>query len=72
MNNIHPKLEVLLRSMVKIMNSNFQFQASLAKMVIDSYPKFSESEKAQFVSILKSLETAHTLLTRQSDEILPS
>lgn len=72
MNNIHPKLEQLLKSMVKIMNSNFQFQKSLAKLVIDSCPNLSESQKTQFVSILESLSTAHTLLSRQSDEILPS
>jgi len=72
MNNIHPKLEQLLKSMVKIMNSNFQFQTSLAKLVIDSCPNLSELQKTQFVSILESLSTAHILLSRQSDEILPS
>jgi len=72
MNNIHPKLEQLLRNIIKCINANFQFQASLAKLVIDSSLNLSESQKTQFSSILESLNTTHTLLNRQSDEILPS
>jgi hypothetical protein len=70
MNSI--QMEQVIRAIVKITNSTFQLQTSLTKMVIDSYPKLSESEKAQLLSLLESLSTAYTLLNRQTDEILPA
>ena len=72
MNTIDPKFRQLIKSIVKIMNSNFQFQISLFKLVIDSSPNLSDSQKKEFIRISESLATAHKLLTRQSDELLPS
>lgn len=72
MNNIDPKLSTLIKSMVKTMHLNFEFQTSLFKLVITGHPNLTPSQKDNLIRTAESLEAAHKLLTRQSEEILPS
>ena len=72
MNTIDPKLSKLIKSMVKTMHLSFEFQASLFKLVIGGHPHLIPSQKAKLIKTAESLELAHRLLHRQSDELLPS
>ena len=72
MNNIDPKLSKLIKSIVKTMHLNFEFQISLFKLVIDGHPNLTPSQKDKLRKTAESLELAHKLLHRQSDELLPS
>jgi len=72
MNSIDPKLTKLIKSMVSAMNSSFQFQMSIFKLALIANPSMSEAEKKNFIKTAESLESVHKLLTRQSEQILPS
>jgi hypothetical protein len=72
MNTIDPKLSKLIKSIVKTMHLNFEFQASLFKLVISGHPDLTPPQKAKLIKTAESLQLAHKLLHKQSEEILPS
>jgi hypothetical protein len=66
------KFELILKPLMQFVNSTYEFQIFLSRLVIQASPYLSDLQKTDLASKIESLSTLHKLLTHRLDTVLPS